>query len=289
MELEVDGRALRGEFLRSAKLVNTMIEQLSVFTSEVTRSRARGRHRGQARRPGPGAGRFGCVERPHRIGQPDGRQPDRAGAQYRRGDDRRGRRRPVQEDHGRRAWRDLATQGGHQHDGRPASFVRVRSHARGPRGWHRRAAGRAGGCTGCRRHLERPHRLGQRDGVEPDRAGPQYRRRDHRRRPRRPVAQDHRRRQGRDSRAQGNHQHDGRPVERVSHRKSRAWLARSAPRVRIGRPGGGARRRGHLERPHGLGQLDGVEPDGPGSQYRRGHDGRRQGRPEPQDHRGREG
>ncbi|HEY2837884.1 MAG TPA: HAMP domain-containing protein, partial [Pirellulales bacterium] len=37
MELEADGRALRGEFLRSAKLVNTMIEQLSVFTSEVTR------------------------------------------------------------------------------------------------------------------------------------------------------------------------------------------------------------------------------------------------------------
>ena len=37
MELEVDGRVLKGEFLRSAKLVNTMIEQLSVFTSEVTR------------------------------------------------------------------------------------------------------------------------------------------------------------------------------------------------------------------------------------------------------------
>jgi HAMP domain-containing protein/two-component sensor histidine kinase len=37
MELEVDGRPLRGEFLRSAKLVNAMIEQLSVFTSEVTR------------------------------------------------------------------------------------------------------------------------------------------------------------------------------------------------------------------------------------------------------------
>src|SRR5205823_1244238 len=33
MELEVDGRALKGEFLRSAKLVNTMIDQLSVFTS----------------------------------------------------------------------------------------------------------------------------------------------------------------------------------------------------------------------------------------------------------------
>jgi HAMP domain-containing protein/signal transduction histidine kinase/CheY-like chemotaxis protein len=37
MDLEADGRALRGEFLRSAKLVNTMIEQLSVFTLEVTR------------------------------------------------------------------------------------------------------------------------------------------------------------------------------------------------------------------------------------------------------------
>jgi HAMP domain-containing protein/signal transduction histidine kinase/DNA-binding response OmpR family regulator len=37
MDLEVDGRALKGEFLRSAKLVNIMIQQLSVFTSEVTR------------------------------------------------------------------------------------------------------------------------------------------------------------------------------------------------------------------------------------------------------------
>ncbi|WP_090901367.1 HAMP domain-containing protein [Candidatus Nitrospira nitrificans] len=37
MALEKDGRALEGEFLRSAKLVNKMIEQLSVFTSEVTR------------------------------------------------------------------------------------------------------------------------------------------------------------------------------------------------------------------------------------------------------------
>ncbi|CAN7696880.1 HAMP domain-containing protein [Rhizobium leguminosarum] len=35
--LDVDGRALKGEFLRSADIVNTMIKQLSVFTSEVTR------------------------------------------------------------------------------------------------------------------------------------------------------------------------------------------------------------------------------------------------------------
>src|SRR5687768_9982493 len=37
MSLDVDGRALEGEFLRSAQLVNRMIDQLSVFTSEVTR------------------------------------------------------------------------------------------------------------------------------------------------------------------------------------------------------------------------------------------------------------
>ena len=35
--LEADGRPLQGEFLRSATIVNTMIEQLGVFTSEVTR------------------------------------------------------------------------------------------------------------------------------------------------------------------------------------------------------------------------------------------------------------
>ena len=37
MELEVDGRPLEGEFLRSAKLVNAMIERLAFFSSEVTR------------------------------------------------------------------------------------------------------------------------------------------------------------------------------------------------------------------------------------------------------------
>jgi HAMP domain-containing protein/CheY-like chemotaxis protein len=37
MALEVEGRRLRGEFLHSAKLVNRMIDQLAVFTSEVTR------------------------------------------------------------------------------------------------------------------------------------------------------------------------------------------------------------------------------------------------------------
>jgi CheY-like chemotaxis protein len=37
VDLEVDGRMLEGDFLRSAAIVNTMIKQLVVFTSEVTR------------------------------------------------------------------------------------------------------------------------------------------------------------------------------------------------------------------------------------------------------------
>jgi HAMP domain-containing protein/CheY-like chemotaxis protein/GAF domain-containing protein len=37
MRLDVEGRPLEGEFMRSATIVNTMIKQLSVFTSEVTR------------------------------------------------------------------------------------------------------------------------------------------------------------------------------------------------------------------------------------------------------------
>src|SRR5712692_2148885 len=37
MSLEVDGRPLRGEFLHTARVVNTMVEQLNSFASEATR------------------------------------------------------------------------------------------------------------------------------------------------------------------------------------------------------------------------------------------------------------
>jgi HAMP domain-containing protein/CheY-like chemotaxis protein/signal transduction histidine kinase len=37
VRMDVDGRPLEGEFLRSADIVNTMIQQLGVFTAEVTR------------------------------------------------------------------------------------------------------------------------------------------------------------------------------------------------------------------------------------------------------------
>src|ERR1017187_6902069 len=37
MALEVDGRSLKGEFLHTARVVNTMVDQLNSFASEVTR------------------------------------------------------------------------------------------------------------------------------------------------------------------------------------------------------------------------------------------------------------
>jgi HAMP domain-containing protein len=56
MRLDVDGRPLEGEFLRSATIVNRMIEQLGVFTSEVTRVAREvgsdGKLGGQAQVPG---------------------------------------------------------------------------------------------------------------------------------------------------------------------------------------------------------------------------------------------
>jgi HAMP domain-containing protein/CheY-like chemotaxis protein/signal transduction histidine kinase len=56
VRLDVDGRPLEGEFLRSAMIVNTMIQQLSVFTSEVTRVAREvgtdGKLGGQAQVPG---------------------------------------------------------------------------------------------------------------------------------------------------------------------------------------------------------------------------------------------
>ncbi len=37
MNLEVDGRPMRGEYLRISTVVNTMVDQLASFASEVTR------------------------------------------------------------------------------------------------------------------------------------------------------------------------------------------------------------------------------------------------------------
>ncbi len=55
MALEIEGRPVKGEFARIGTTVNAMVDQLSQLRRRGHARRARGRHRGQARRPGEGA------------------------------------------------------------------------------------------------------------------------------------------------------------------------------------------------------------------------------------------
>ena len=152
--LDVDGRPLQGRVpaLRRDRQHDDQAAQRVHLGSDARRPRSR--HRRQARRPGAGRRRHRRVEGPDRERQLDGVEPDRAGPQHRRGDDRGRQRRLVEEDHRRRARRNSAAQGSHQHDGGSAALVRLGSDARRARGRHRRQARRPGHRAGRRRHLE---------------------------------------------------------------------------------------------------------------------------------------
>ena len=89
---------------------------------------------------------------------------------------------------------------------------------------------------GVSRRLEGPDREREHAGRQPDEPGAQHRRRHDRGRERRPLEEDHRRRQGRGARAEGDHQHDGRPAALV--------LGRGDARREGGRHRGQARRPG---------------------------------------------
>ena len=206
---------VRGEILQLKKTINTMVDQLNRFRRGSDARGARGGHGRRARRPGARAGRRRHLEGPHRQRQLDGGQPDGAGAQHRRGDDRGRARRPVAQDHGRRERRDPRAEEDRQHDGGPAERFRGRSDARRARGGHRGQARRPGARARRRRHVEGSHRQRELDGRQPDGAGAQHRRSHDRGGARRPVAQDHRGRARRDPAAEGNHQHDGGPAERL--------------------------------------------------------------------------
>jgi len=65
MPMEIEGRRLQGQFLETARTVNTMVDQLRSFSSSHA-GRPRGGHRGQARRPGAGCAAWRRLEGPHR-------------------------------------------------------------------------------------------------------------------------------------------------------------------------------------------------------------------------------
>ena len=94
---------VRGEILELKETINTMVDQLNAFAGEVTRVAREVGTEGKLGGQAVGARRRRHLEGPDRQRQLDGEQPDRPGAQHRRGGDRRGARRPVEEDHRRRA------------------------------------------------------------------------------------------------------------------------------------------------------------------------------------------
>ena len=231
----------RGEILELKNTINTMVDQLSVVRRRGDPGGPRGRHRGHARRPGPGARRRRHLARPDRLGELHGRQPDRPGALDRAGRHRGGQGRPDAHHRRRRARRDPGAEEHPQHHGRPALLLRRRGHPSRPRGRHRRPARRPGRRQGRLGHLEGPHRVGQRHGRQPDRPGALHRRGHHRGRQGRPVAEDPRRRARRDPGAEGDHQHDGRPALRVR-RRGHPGRPRGRHRGQPRRPGHRARR-----------------------------------------------
>ena len=115
---------VEGEILELKNTVNTMVDQLNAFASEVTRVAGEvgteGRLGGQAQVRGVGGVWKDLTDNVNF----DGRQPDQPGAKHRRGHHRGRQRRPLQEDHGRRSRRDPGAEGHRQHDGRPAERVR---------------------------------------------------------------------------------------------------------------------------------------------------------------------
>ena len=181
MTVEIDGRPLRGEFLRIGKVVNTMVEQLASFASEVTRVArevgTEGKLGGQARVKGVAGTWKDLTDNVNAMAD----QPDRSGPQHRRSHDRRCQRRLVQEDHRGGEGRNPRAEEHHQYHGGPAQCVRLRSDPRGARSGYRRQAGRPGARGRRRRHMEGPHRQREPHGRQSDRPGPQHRRSDDRR------------------------------------------------------------------------------------------------------------
>ena len=211
---------------------------------------------------------------------------DRAGAQHRRGDDRRRERRPLEEGHGRRARRDRRAEEHDQHDGRPAL---ARSPTRSPAS-RARSAPRASSAARrevkgvCGTWKDLTDNVNTLAGNLTDQVrniahvttavanGDLTQK----------ITVDAR---GEIARAQGHDQHDGRPalgVRRRGHpRRPRGRHRRASSAARREVEGVSGTWKDLTENVNGMA----VEPHRPGAQHRPGHDRRRERRPLAEDHR----
>ena len=147
-KIDVD---VKGEFLTLKNTINTMVDQLRSFASEVTRVArevgTEGSLGGQARVEGVSGTWKDLTDSVNSMAG----NLTVAGAQHRRRDEGGGGGRPLEEDHRRREGRDPRAEEHRQHDGRPAAIVRGGSDAGGARSGHRRQARRPGRRAGRRR------------------------------------------------------------------------------------------------------------------------------------------
>ena len=180
MAVEIDGRPLRGEFLRIGKVVNTMVEQLASFASEVTRVArevgTEGKLGGQANVKGVAGTWKDLTDNVNLMAA-----------------NLTGQVRNIAEVTTAVACGDLSKKITVDVKGEilelkntintmvdQLNSLRVGSDARRARSRHRGQARRPGARRRRRRHVEGPHRQRQSDGREPDRPGAQHRRSDHR-------------------------------------------------------------------------------------------------------------
>jgi HAMP domain-containing protein len=142
---------VQGEILELKDTINTMVDQLRSFASEVTRVArevgTEGKLGGQADVPGV-AGTWKDLTDNVNFMAGNLTFP---GAQHRRRHQGGRERRPLQEDHRGRSGRDPGAQEHRQHDGGPALLLRRRGHARragGRNGRQARRPGRRAGAAG---------------------------------------------------------------------------------------------------------------------------------------------
>jgi HAMP domain-containing protein len=172
---------VKGEILQLKDTINTMVDQLNGFASEVTRVArevgTEGKLGGQAQVPGVGGTWAGS----HGQREPDGDQPHQPGARHRRRGDRGCAGQPQAQAAGGRQGRDRGAGRDDQLHDRYAVDLRRPGDQHGPRGRHRRPAGRSGARAGRRRPVARPYRQREPARAQPHQPGALDRRRGDRR------------------------------------------------------------------------------------------------------------
>ena len=134
---------VKGEILELKNTINTMVDQLNAFASEVTRVAREVGTEGKLGGQAAGAGRRRHLEGSDRHRQRHGGQPDRAGARHRQGRDRGRRRRSEAEPDGQIEGRGRGPGRDHQQHDRHAGHLRRSGDHAWPARWA--SKGRLGG------------------------------------------------------------------------------------------------------------------------------------------------